>query len=904
MHTPGSAWPAVETGVVQGHSGSVGRRLGGLIVRFEEKTSTNTRIVLFTALLGAAAAILSVPLVPTDPPIRAPFDVPWWALAMVFYAAEAFVVHLHIGRSAHSLSMSEVPVVIGLLTLSPTVFILVRVGGSVLALLISRRQKPVKIAFNAAQWAFCSVLSVAIVHLAATSSGELGPTLWIAVFAAALLENLVSLLFILTVISLAEGTPQYRRLPEMLRVGTMVTATNTSLALMALTVIWVRPGAAWLFVIPILTAALAYRAYISERKQHEALEMLHESTMILQRSPHLDAALISLLDHSRKMFRATVAEICLLPRREGEEILRARVGPGDAVSIMEPIGPVLVDPLLLRAVSERQTFLVHGSESAPEDPARWHWRNALIAPLCGESTLVGTLLIADRMSDISTFDHEDLKLFETLANHTAVALENGQLEQSLVQLSQLKEELHQQAFHDALTGLANRSLFAQTVAQRLESAGPAGMVPVVLFLDLDDFKFVNDSLGHAAGDALLVTVGDRIKSSLRASDVAARLGGDEFGVLLWDDPDMLASMRVANRLTASFEPGIQLRNREVVVRASIGVAAGHPGLDTAGELLRNADVAMYSAKARGKGRVVVFEPSMHEAVVARAQLSADLERAAAAGELVLQYQPIVDLGTGRMIGAEALVRWAHPERGRLGPDEFIKVAEESQSILEIGRWVLSEACLQAREWQRLAPDGRLPVSVNISARQLAQPNFVEEVLGIISRSGVPPEALVLEMTETAMLHDSAATHRKLIELREAGIGISVDDFGTGYSSLSYLQRFPVSSLKIARDFVDIEGVAPEAWELAHAIIALGRALRLTVIAEGVERRSQLARLQSLGCEYAQGFFLARPLDHSGIEALLAGGGTLLGRVDAPGAAATEAAASVAGGRDIEAPAPG
>ncbi len=853
--------------MVRGHSVSAGRRLGALIARLDEKTSSNTRIVLFSALLGAAAAGLAVPLLPSDPPIQAPFTVPWWALAILFYAAEAFVIHLHIGRSAHSLSMSEVPVVVGLLTMAPIQFILVRVGASVLALLINRRQKAVKVAFNAAQWALCSVVSVAIVHLAATSSGELGPSLWLAVFVAALVENVLSLLGIGTVISLAEGSPQYRRLPEMLRVGTMVTSTNTSLALMGLTVVWEKPAAAWLLIVPIATAAIAYRAYISERKQHEALEMLHESTMILQRSPHLDAALISLLDHSRKMFRATVAEICLLPRREGDDILRTRVGPGGTGSVMEPIGPVLHDPLLLRAVSERQAFLIHGSEGAGEEP-EWHWRNALIAPLCGESSLVGTLLVADRMSDISTFDHEDLRLFETLANHVAVALENGQLEQSLAQLSELKEELRQQAYHDALTGLANRSLFAQTVAQRLESPGPDGMVPVVFFLDLDDFKFVNDSLGHAAGDALLVAVGERIKASLRATDVAARLGGDEFGVLLWDDPDMVASLRVANRLTSSFEPGIQLRNREVVVRASIGVAAGHAGMDTAGELLRNADVAMYSAKARGKGRVVVFEPSMREAVVARAQLSADLERAAAAGELVLQYQPIVDLTTGRMTGAEALVRWAHPERGRLGPDEFIKVAEESEAILKIGRWVLTEACSQARDWQRLVPGRPFAVSVNLSARQLAQPNFVDEVMTIIKDSGVPPDALVLEMTETALLQDSATTHQKLSELREAGIGISVDDFGTGYSSLSYLQRFPVTALKIARDFVDVEEVDPEAWELASAIIALGRALRLTVVAEGVERRAQLGRLRALGCEYAQGFYFSRPLDHIALEALL------------------------------------
>ena len=267
-------------------------------------------------------------------------------------------------------------------------------------------------------------------------------------------------------------------------------------------------------------------------------------------------------------------------------------------------------------------------------------------------------------------------------------------------LSQLKEELHYQASHDALTGLENRSVFAQSVALRLGSRQADGMIPVVLFIDLDDFKVINDTLGHAAGDRLLVAVGDRLRSVMRATDLAARLGGDEFAALLWDTPDLTGSLRVAERLTAAMNPGFELGGDSVTVRASIGVAGGRPGLDSAGDLLRNADVAMYSAKARGKGRVVVFEPSMHEAVLAHAALSADLERAITNREFVLQYQPIVELATGKMTGVEALVRWTHPTRGVIGPGDFILLAEESDAILDIGGWVLGEACAVAREWQQ------------------------------------------------------------------------------------------------------------------------------------------------------------------------------------------------------------
>ncbi len=863
----------VESCVTTVTAGSAGRPLGALVRR----TTGNTRVIMLTAAIGATAVILGVALVPAGTPIEPPFTIPVWLLAAMFYVAEARVFHLHIGRSAHSFSMSEIPVVIGLLLVAPLEFVIARAVGSGLALFFARRQRGVKLAFNIAQFTLCSVTSVAIVHLAQGADGALGPPMWLAIFAANIVENVIGVLTVSSAISLAEATPQYRRIPEMLKVSLTVSLTSMSLALMALTLVWANPSGLLLCFVPIVTAALAYRAYVTERQQHEALEMLHESTLILQRTPQLDAALVSLLDHARKMFRARVAEICLLPRREGDQILRTRVGPTGAMEVMTPIGTTFGDPLAAQAVEKNEARLFDGTGGRATEGDVGRRRNAMVAPLRGDADVVGVLIVADRLSDISAFDRDDLKLFETLANHTAVALENGQLEQSLAQLSELQEELREQAYHDALTGLANRSLFRQLVAEQLASPDVGGRIPIVLFIDLDDFKLVNDSLGHAAGDELLVAVAIRIREQLRSSDVAARLGGDEFAVLLSDERDMVAAARVAERLVAAFRPAFRLGEHEVAVRASIGLAAGVPGKDTASDLLRNADVAMYAAKAHGKGRVVIFEPSMHEAVVSRARLSSELERAIAAGEFILQYQPIVDLASGRARGAEALVRWEHPGRGRLPPDEFIRLAEESDAILEIGHRVLTEACRQARAWQSLTSDRPFPVVVNVAARQLAQPGFADEVLSIIEGSGAPPEAIVLEMTETAMLQDGAMTKQKLHRLRGAGIGISVDDFGTGYSSLSYLQRFPVTILRIARDFVTLAGTNPEEWELASAIIALGRALHLTVVAAGVERPSQLIRLRALGCEYAQGFYFARPLDPTALEAyILRGAATTAG----------------------------
>ncbi len=831
--------------------------------KLASSTTGTARVRGLTIVLASIAVILTAIELPGGRPAAPParIDLPWWALAAIFYITEAKVVHLHIGRSAHSFSMSELPVVYGLFFFSPAEYIVARLLGAGLALVIARKQRSVKLAFNLAQFLLCSVVTLGIVHLLDPGSNVFGERDWAIAFIATSAENAVGVLAVIAAISLAEGVAQHNRIPRMFLMGSVVSLTNTSLALLMITVLDTKALAAVLFAVPIAAVFIAYRAYISERQQHEGLEMLYESTRILQRSPEIDRALVSLLDHARRMFRAESAEVSLLPQEEGQQILRTSVGPGEAVTMMQPVGTVLDDPRLVQCVAERRTLLMpHDDGSEPASRSRF--RNAIYAPLVGESRLMGAIVVANRLSDISAFDDDDLKLFETLASHTAVALENGQLEQSLSSLSRLKEELQHKAYHDALTGLANRAFFAQSVAQRLESADASGMVPVVLFLDLDDFKIVNDTLGHAAGDALLAAVGERIQATLRAGDLAARIGGDEFAVLLWDTPDLPVARRVAERLIGAF--------------VSIGVATGHPGSGSADELLRNADVAMYSAKARGKNRVAFFEPEMATAVVARHTLTASLQRAVAAEEFVLHYQPIVDLGNGHMTGLESLIRWEHPTRGIIWPGEFIGVAEQSDLILDIGRWVLDRSCRQADEWHHRWPDLKnLEISVNVAARQLEQPDFVDQVAAIVSSSGVDPASVVLEVTETTLLQNVEDAIAKLRALRGLGVGIAVDDFGTGYSSLSYLQRFPATAIKIARDFVAVEDGDSHSWELASAIVSMGRALRLTVIAEGVEERFQLERLRKLRCSRAQGYYVARPLAAGELKRLFAQSGVSL-----------------------------
>jgi diguanylate cyclase (GGDEF)-like protein/PAS domain S-box-containing protein len=444
-----------------------------------------------------------------------------------------------------------------------------------------------------------------------------------------------------------------------------------------------------------------------------------------------------------------------------------------------------------------------------------------------------------------------------------------------------EEQLSHQAFHDAVTGLANRALFKDRVEHALERQTRASVPVSVLFMDLDDFKTINDSLGHAAGDRLLGEVGDRLKSSLRQADTAARLGGDEFAILLEDGGDGVDAAEVAVRILAALEGPFHLEGKEVFVRASIGIASADTssvGPEGAEELLRNADVAMYMAKEAGKGRYQVFEPAMHDTALRRLELKADLQRAVDNEEFVLHYQPVIELETGRIEGLEALVRWEHPSRGTVAPLDFIPLAEETGLIVPIGRWVLREACLQARRLQERFPQTpALHMAVNLSARQLQRPEIVAEIAEILMETGLLPESLVVEITESVMMQDMDLSIQRLAELKELGVKLAVDDFGTGYSSLNYIRRFPVDILKVDKSFVDGVNEGGEESALTAAIIELAGILRLRPVAEGIERADQLEKLLALRCDLGQGFYFAKPLPLEGVDELLTARRTLAGR---------------------------
>jgi len=432
---------------------------------------------------------------------------------------------------------------------------------------------------------------------------------------------------------------------------------------------------------------------------------------------------------------------------------------------------------------------------------------------------------------------------------------------------QLEAQLQHNAFHDALTGLANRALFADRLQHALARTDRHATPVAVLFVDLDDFKAVNDDAGHSAGDELLVAVADRLRQVLRPSDTIARLGGDEFAVLIEDGADPAHTAATADRLLAALSEPFG-GDAQVRVTASVGIATGAAGQHDAAELLRHADVAMYAAKEAGKGRSAVFAPDMDSAIIGQLQLKAELARAVERGEFVVHYQPTVELATGRLTGVEALVRWQHPERGLVPPLDFIPLAEQTGLIVPIGRFVLREACRQMSAWHRdHATRPPLTVSVNLSARELDEPGLVGSVRAALEDAQLDPAHLVLEITESLLLVDLPTTVGTLLELRALGVRLAVDDFGTGYSSLAYLENLPVDILKIDKSFVDRIADLPAGEEdggaqrsvMVSAISQLAHALKLQMVAEGIEQPEQVDTLRGLGCQYGQGYYFARPL---------------------------------------------
>jgi diguanylate cyclase (GGDEF)-like protein/PAS domain S-box-containing protein len=447
------------------------------------------------------------------------------------------------------------------------------------------------------------------------------------------------------------------------------------------------------------------------------------------------------------------------------------------------------------------------------------------------------------------------------------------ISRDITEYKRIAEQLERHGLYDALTNLPNRALFVNRIEhlfRRAERQTGQTLPFAVLYFDVDRFKGVNDSFGHHAGDDFLVEIARRLERSLRPGDTLARLGGDDFAILLEDLRTATDATRVAERIQQNLVAPFAVEGNEVFCSASIGIALGPGGYTQPQEMLRDANTAMYRAKANGRAGHQIFDADMHKRAVTQLRIETDLRRALERQEFIVHYQPIVDLTTRRLTGFEALVRWKHPQRGLIPPGEFIPVAEETGLIKPMGLWVLQESCRQIRAWQER---GGTPmrISVNLSGHQLAQPDLVEQIRKTLETTGIAPELLAVEVTESALVRDMSAAAAVLAELRKLKVHVNVDDFGTGYSSLSYLQHLPVDTLKIDRSFVKTLDQDGGRQEIVIAIITLAHTLGMTVIAEGVETRGQLDALTALNCNAAQGFFFARPLPSEEAEKVLDGG---------------------------------
>ena len=783
-------------------------------------------------------------------------QLPWWAVALGFACAEICVVHVRFRRSAHSFSLADLPFVFGLVFASGDAFVLGALVGTGIVWGLVRRLPVVKVVFNLAQIALTATSAAIILHLIAGGAAMDHPQTWVGLYTASLSSGALTILLLSAAIQISEGSLKREMMAQMFATDALVTLINASIAIAAALVVANDARAVPVLLIPALTVFAVYRAYISERQRHERLEFLYDANRTLSRSPEVAEALEALLARSLEAFNADVAE-ALLFTADGDA-LRTTHGPGDHRVTMEPADRAIADELAGFVDAENPVVSLTPPFGSPHLRAHMQARgirHAMIAMLPGEERTIGTIMLANRVGLERSFGADDLRLLEALANNAAVALQYDRLEQAVNKLEALQDQLHHQAYHDPLTDLPNRTLFMERVRQELADDGEAA----VLFVDVDDFKTINDSLGHSVGDALLVSVAVRMRECVRPEDTIARLGGDEFAVMIPGVGDPLVDGRaVARRILKAFELPVEAGTELVSVHLSVGLASSHQSGGDGDELIRNADVAMYQAKSKGKARFELFEPQMAAAILRRHDMKEELAKAIERQQMIVQYQPIVALDTGKIVAAEALVRWEHPVRGLVPPVEFVPLAEETGLIVPLGRFVLNEACQQARRWQDADPDATEPLRmhVNLSVAELRDPDLVKNVLLAINTAGIDPAQLVIELTESQLL--VAAGVERFHELRALGVKIALDDFGTGYSSLSYLHSLPLDTLKIAKPFIDGLTSGRRESSFVGMIVDLARTLELEVIAEGIETHAQLAALREMNAGLGQGYFLGRP----------------------------------------------
>jgi diguanylate cyclase (GGDEF)-like protein len=772
-----------------------------------------------------------------------------------FALAELSIVHIEFRRDAHSVSLNEIPLVLALVYTSPGHLIAAHLIGAGLTLVLHRRQAPLKLAFNLSHFAFedCVALIVfhALVHTAAP-----GPHLWLAVTAAVAAAATISVVTVSAVIWLNQNLVVMTQLVAVVGVAFTSAVFNTCLALIAATVLWVDGRGAVLLGVIGVVLCLAYRAYASLRQRHASLELLHEFTQAIRASGDAEQIVDDVLRQARRMLRAETAELALLPTGESQRV-DWLVLDGDAEGPARSYEPSL-HPSLEAIIRNGQPVVGRRGSRDPVIQAhlsqRGH-RDCIVAPLLADGHPLGILSVANRLGDISTFDDQDGRFFETIAAHTNVTLQNARL----------VDQLRHEALHDSLTGLANRVLFQQRLADLLARRRPNDGRVAVMLIDLDRFKEINDTLGHSTGDLLLEEIATRLRHGVPDRVTVARLGGDEFAVLDPSEEETGAAVALARSLREALGRPFTYEDLRLEVSASIGLAVSPDTGRDATTLLRRADVAMYAAKNSATG-VAAYGEDLDEHSPRKLALVSELRTVIDDGGLELHYQPKADLATGAIVGVEALVRWAHRDEGLISPDEFIPLAERTGLIGPLTDFVLRQALAQCRLWR--ASGRNLSVAVNLSARSLLDVDLAGDIARALAQARVDPSQLVLEITETSLMSDARHVMSVLNRLAAMGLTLAIDDFGTGYSSLSYLKRLPVNEVKIDKSFVLNMHNDDNDAVIVRSIVDLARNLGLRVVAEGVETVEAWDTLRDIGCDLAQGYVLSRPLPADRLTAWL------------------------------------
>ncbi|WP_338012117.1 putative bifunctional diguanylate cyclase/phosphodiesterase [Actinoplanes friuliensis] len=765
---------------------------------------------------------------------------PGWlaGLAVLFFVTEGLTVHVRVRRGAHGINVSEIPMVGGLLAFDPVTVIVVRALAGGAGILVLRRQRGQKLAFNVALLAVQASVGGLVFHTIApralgTTVHGLDPRDWLATYAAMISADVVAAVLLTAVIAVHDDPGEWRRLPAALRSTWVVVVTTTVAMISFLAVVEARWALALVGIV-IVVLFLAYRAYVALGDGNAEVEQLYAFTRALDGARGIDELVEVVLDQARDVLRAGTAELVVA---HGTELRHTRLD-GLSGRVTATLGrdddwlrPALLGSPVLR----------------PEEAGG----EAMAVPVAFGGTR-GVLVVTDSLADAGGFSEAKLRLFEALANHAGAALGRADLVDRLRREATEKEHL---ALHDTLSGLPNRRYFHELLDAELATAREQGTGVAVLVLDLDRFKEINDALGHETGDALLREVGERLRGHLDGRGRVARLGGDEFAVLLATDGTAEAALAVAAQVAEVVERPILLGPLTLAARASVGVASAPLHGDDSQTLTRHADVAMYAAKDSNGLRL--YDSELDTNSPERLALIADLRRAVERRELEVAYQPKVDPRTGQVVGAEALARWRHPERGPIPPDVFIPLAEHSGLVWPLTLHVLELALRRRADWARAGHD--LHVAVNLSPNSLLDAALPELVARLLAETGNPAHALTLEITESTILADPAGSRATLDRLHALGVQLSIDDFGTGYSSLGRLRELPIHEVKIDKSFVQRMAVDHRDRAVVRSAVQLGHALDMRVVAEGVEDADTYAYLADEGCDVVQGYLLSRPL---------------------------------------------